>query len=142
MEETHKPFWRRCETTPRDRRNQRRIIGWGFVWMAAWLAVNFAIRFDHLTSALGVATAAAVPAVLGVLTVLAYRRFLREADELRRKIEVEALALSAGVGLVCGFTYFLLERAALVSESGLLVILMVITFTHALGVFLGMRRYA
>jgi hypothetical protein len=143
MEDSKKPFWRRCETTARDRRNQRRIIVWGLAWMVTWLAAGFLIKFDLIPPGMLAAVAATlVPMVLGIGTVLAYRHFLREADELRRKIEVEALALAVGVGLVGGFTYFLLERAAVVSESGVLVMIMLITFTHAVGVVLGQRRYA
>ena len=43
--------------------------------------------------------------LFGIATVLAYRRFLQETNELRRKIEVEALALAFGVGLVGGLSY-------------------------------------
>lgn len=142
MESTPKPFWRRCELPERDRRNQRRIIFWGFTWNTAWIAVNFAIRFDYLPTGAPSVAAALVTTLLGIIMVLTYRRFLRETDELRRKIEVEALAVSVGVGVVGGFTYHLLERAEVVNESGVLVVVMLIVFSYAAGVFLGHRRYA
>ena len=49
--------------------------------------------------------------------VVAYRRYLGETDELRRKIEVDALALAFGVGLVGAFSYVLLERAGAVESA-------------------------
>jgi predicted transcriptional regulator len=68
----------------------------------------------------GAVTFAAVTgsAVLGIATVLAYRRFLEGTDELRRKIEVEALAMAFGVGMVSGLSYWLLTIGGAVSERG------------------------
>ena len=143
MEDHKKPFWGGCETTVRDRRNQRRVGIWMLVWMATWLGADYLIRFDHLPSGLPTALAMTLPSTLfGVVAMLGYRRYLREADELRRKIEVEALALAVGVGLVGGFAYHLLEGAGVVTQSGVLVIAMLMIFTHAAGVVLGRRRYA
>mgnify|MGYP001950570376 CR=1 FL=1 len=41
-----------------------------------------------------------VTTALGVATVFVYVKFLHEAEELQRKIQLEALALGFGVGLV------------------------------------------
>jgi hypothetical protein len=74
--------------------------------------------------------------------ILANKRHLNGLDELMRKIQLEAMAFSFGVGLVCGISYELLEDIKLITfepEVSHLIILMAITYIG--GVIAGNRRY-
>lgn len=142
MEQTDKLTDAMCGGTQRDRRNQLRVTGWTLAWVVSWLLVLAALRFDWLAPGILSSTAAVVTALVGVGLLLAYRRFLRQADELRRKIELEALAMALGVGMVGGLTYWLLELAGAVPEGGILVIVFLLAITYGLGVLIGKRRYA
>ena len=73
--------------------------------------------------------------------IITYRRYLGETDELRRKIEVDALALAFGVGLVGAFSYVLLERAGTVARADPMQLVMLMVATYVIGVVLGHRRY-
>src|ERR1044072_5487938 len=53
---------------------------------------------------------AALTAVPGLVGIRAYIRFLREADELLRKIQLEALAIAFGVGVLFMMTRRLFAR--------------------------------
>lgn len=110
--------------------------------MGTWLGVNWAISTDLLGQGAPATLASIVPAVLGIGTVLAYRRFLREADELRRKIELDALAVAFGVGLVGSLTYWLLWRSGAVAELDLLGVIAVMTAAYGLSVIVGQVRYS
>ncbi len=141
MEDTRRAFWKNCGT-PRDRRNQRIILAWMLAWTVSWLLVSVGINHDVIPPG-GPAIAGAVfSAALGIGMVVVYRRFLREADELRRKIELDAFALAAGVGVVGAVTYWLLERAGAIGEADMLNVAVVMVCMHAIGVVLGERRYA
>jgi Na+/glutamate symporter len=120
------------------------VLLWSLVWMISWVGVTLALKRGWLASGAPGIVAALVSASLGLGTALAYRRFLNEADEVQRKIELEALALGFGVGLVGGFAYWLLERSGAVptSKSDLLYVLAATCFTYSAGVLLGRRRYA
>lgn len=143
MEETRTSFWKTsCDATPRDRRNQFWVTAWTLAWVLSWLAVSFAIRHDWLTTGTAVLAASLTSLVFGGGLVLAYRRFLREADELRRKIELEALAVAFGVGIVGGVFYWLLGRAGAVAEVDALWIVTGMIVTYSLAVVVGLRRYA
>ena len=71
--------------------------------------------------------------------MLAFRRFLREADELQRRIQLEALALGFGAAVVGAAAYRLLERAGATDVSDVIMILAV---GYSVGVIAGQRRYA
>ena len=125
-----------------EERLPRRIwLTWLLAWVASFAALSVALERVALSPAAGWA-AAMVNAALGVAVVWSYVRFLRSADELERKIQVEALALGFGAGAVGMLAYRLLERAgaapALDVADGLLVMLA----GYAAGIIAARRRYA
>jgi fluoride ion exporter CrcB/FEX len=129
-----------CSGPQRDRRNQWRIILWAFFWGVFFVATTWGAKREW---PLGVTLAGVIATSLfGVAAVLAYRRFLRETDELRRKIEVEALALAFGVGLVGGLTYWLLAVIGAVPEKDFAYVFLVMMIVHPLAVLFGLRRYS
>lgn len=128
-------------STRRDRRAQRRIRTWSLLWALSLIAVTLAIRRWHLSSGLILAGIAS-SALLGLGTLLAYRRFLRETDELRRKIELDALALAFGVGVIGGMTYWLLTIAEAVSTASFGFVFAAMILVYPAGVLVGLRRYS
>jgi len=128
-------------STPRDTRNQLRVILWSLVWALSFVAVTLIVKRAWwpfgLTLAAGLGTS-----LFGIATVLAYRRFLHETDELRRKIEVEALSLAFGVGVIGGMTYWLLAVMGAVPALDFYFVFVVMFLAHPVGVFLGRRRYS
>lgn len=129
------------DSTERDRRNQWRIKAWSFSWMLLWVGAVLAIKKGWLPSGAPAIAAIAVTGLLGVGTVRAYGRFLKEADELRRKIELDALALAFGVGVVGGMTYWILGVAEIVAEVDALNVVLAMIFTHGISVMVGQWRY-
>jgi hypothetical protein len=130
-----------CSSPQRDRRNQRRVIPWAFVWAFSFIAVTLGITKEGWP--FGVTLAGVIGnSLFGIATVLAYRRFLQETDELRRKIEVEALALAFGVGLVGGLSYWLLLVSGAVPVWGFALVFSAMVVTYSVGVLIGRRRYS
>ena len=134
-------FLDRCLAPARDRKNQRRVILWSLVWILGWMIVMVAAKREWLTD-WQVAAGTALTLVPAILTIGAYRRYLRQADELHRKIELEALALSFGVGVIGGITYYPLALGGVVEMSDYLFVVLAMVATHAVGVLLGHRRYS
>ena len=67
---------------------------------------------------------------------------LKNQDELMQKIQLEAMGIALGIGVVGGLTYSLLDITDVMSfdaEIGFLVILISLTYLGAC--FLGYRRY-
>lgn len=141
MKSTSDSFSEPCAGSPRDGRNQIRVMLWSFVWALSFVAVTLIAKKAWWP--FGVTLAGALgTSVLGVATLFAYRRFLHETDELRRKIEVEALSLAFGVGIVGGMTYWLLTVMKAVPAKDFLYVFLVMILAHPVGVFIGRRRYS
>ena len=142
METEKSPFWKTCALTPQDQRNQRRALLWLFVWTVVWLAVSFGIEDGWLAAGALTMTAVVAATLFGIAMMLAYWRFVSQADELHRKIQLDALALGFGTGVVGTITYRLLEDAGAVSAADVADIAAIMMVAYAIGVVVGMRRYA
>ncbi len=99
------------DMTPRDRRNERRCILILFVWLVAFAAATFLIRMDYIPTGPASWVVSGIPSLIALATALAFFRFLREADELQRAIQLQALALALWTGFVIWPAVQLLEKS-------------------------------
>ena len=79
--------------TAQDRRNQYWFVAWCFAWAVFFIAGNWALKSDYDFSAPVAWIIAFIPCVLGLMAIRAYRTFLRMADELMQKMQLEGLAV-------------------------------------------------
>jgi len=126
----------------RGRKNTLRL---GY-WTAAWLVTMALAAFGPLlmweSNQLLTAFAIILNIGIGFGMILANKNALKGFDELQQKIQLEAMALSLGVGLVVGLGYSMMDTSNLISfdaEISHLVILM--GLTYGAGVFTGRRKY-
>ena len=131
-----------CVTTERDRKNQQNAVIWLFVWTLSWVFASIALKEGLLPTGLPAIAAILLTALLGVATMLAYWKFLSEADELLRKIQLDALAFGFGAGWVGAVTYQLLERAGIVTSADSIDVVAIMAVVYALVAIIGQRRYA
>jgi hypothetical protein len=131
-----------CDITAQTKKNTLRLFFWTGAWVLATAGAAFGPRFlwDFNT----------LPTILGVLIhigigfgmIRIFRQYLLGLDELQRKIQLDAMALTLGVGMVIGVSYELLEDIKLITfepEISHLIILMSLTF--CIGIIVGNRRY-
>lgn len=135
--------WWRCaaQMTPTDVRNMRRFNAWTFVWAAAFVAASFILKAGLVPAGAAAIAVALFPTLLGLMMIRAYLRFIRRADELVRKVQLEGAALGFGVGVLFAVGYGLLERAGApkldVSDS-----IMPMVLAWAIGQVLAWKRYS
>ena len=126
----------------KDKQNQRRIVLWTLAWIVPFVIADLAISNDWVQGRFFSVVATLVVTGLGIGLLLAFRRFLTGADELRRKIELDALALTVGVGVVAGFSYSLLETSGIVDKAELMNIILVMSATYVVSINVGLRRFS
>lgn len=126
--------------TPRDLRNYMQFIWWLTASVIVFAVATILIDGRLIPDAIGwVLTVAAT--VLMILSVRSYIYFLRNADELLRKVHIEALALGFGAGAIAMMGYRLCERLGapkLDVNDPFLVMMLVWCGAQ----YFGQRRYA
>ncbi len=135
------PLWERCgDTTPRDWLNSKRMLWSLLAWAVSFAGLSQLIKRDLLPAGPIPWLLTAVPVIAGVLVILAYGRYLSEADELQRTIHLQALALGFGGAFFAASGYELLERLG-APKLDFSDLTLVMVFFYGLGFFLGRRRY-
>jgi hypothetical protein len=131
--------WASCgESTPRDQRNSPRILGASLAWAGSLIGTALLLTLE-LPGPIAWLVAP-IPTVAGIWAFFVYRRFLREADELQRMIQLHALALGFASGwiAICGYPMF--ERVgAPPAEANAYVVVMAVFYI--IGVLVGRRHY-
>ena len=107
-------FWKTiaCASgTPQDRRNQYHFVGWCLAWAVLFTVGNRLLKSDLDIAGPLAWTIALVPSLVGIGAVWAYMRFLRMADELIQKMQLEGLAFGFGAGVIFALGYDIFEEA-------------------------------
>ena len=125
--------------TPDDRRN---LILFATLIIAWALSQRFASYWieNSETTLLSSLAVAAVPFLFAVLTLLSYLKYLRGADELAQKVQLEGLALGFGIGIMYGFGAELLGSTGIYDtrENTMQIVMLV---SWALGQLFAAWRY-
>jgi hypothetical protein len=125
----------------RTRRNTIRLAWWTGAWLVTMAIAVFGpvVAWESKLISMG---AILVNVAAGIGMIVANKQHLDGLDELQRKIQLDAMALALGVGLVVGLAYSTLDVVNVIAvdaEISFLVIL--ISLTYLGGVFIGRQKY-
>ncbi len=123
-----------------DRKNQVRFLGWCIGWLMVLASTVYFLENNPDFQGPAAWAIALIPFALSMGIVFSYLRFLRNADEFIRKIQIEGLAFGFGVGIVVGIAYQLLERVG-APEMSTNDLVMVMAVGWMLGQLTGVWRY-
>ena len=131
-----------CDSTPQTKKNTKRLFIWSVVWVLATAGVAFGPKnlwnFNTLPTILGVL----IHIGIGFGMIRVFKQYLLGLDELQRKIQLDAMALSLGIGLVLGSSYELLEDIKLIPfQPDIPHLIILMSLTYYIGIILGNRRY-
>ena len=125
----------------RDRVSEAKVAYWGLAWLLATAGATFLPElwgYETLITSIGIA----IQLAIGFGMIWAFKGVLLAMDELQRLIQLEALSLALGVGVIIGTSYELLEDVKLITfQPEISHLLILITLTYSFGLFLGNRRY-
>jgi tellurite resistance protein TehA-like permease len=112
----------------------------------AWVATMALARFGpealwDANPVLGWA-AIALNVAVGIALIVIHARYLRQVDELQRKILVDGMALALGVGLVGGFAVGAASSAGLIDfDVNIAYLSTLMGVVYAIGAVIGTVRY-
>ena len=125
----------------RSIRDSLSFVGWTFLWMASLTVSDKAALYGWWSAEWITALSIAVNFALGVWLVLRYMRMLRGMDDLQRKIQLDALAISFGVTLVCIISYSLLVTWGYITDEEVTDIFMIMCISFTLASVGSLLRY-
>lgn len=128
----------------RDIINARNVMLWGIFWTVSIVSIDSISEYEWYGSLTVVIAACVLHTGLGVGMIKAYKKFLRELDEMERKIQLDSLAMSVGITVI-SFTSFtsltILARAEIIEPVGADNLIMIMMLTYSIGLIIGRVRY-
>lgn len=126
----------------RIRTSTQRLVRWNAVWVAATALMAFGPKFLWNRSLVFTVLAAGLDIAMGAGMILATKKYIEDLDELQRKVYLNALAITVGVGVVAGIPWSVMDLYHVIpfkADIAHLVILMGLTFFVSF--LYGTRRY-
>ncbi len=131
-----------CKGLPaRDIKNANIANLWIFAWAASLGIISYISDYEWYSSIITITITLIIHIGIGAGMMLAYRRFLKELDELERKIQLDALAFSVGSTILVFSSYSILENAGIVPELSPSILIAVLALTYSAGLIFGRIRY-
>jgi hypothetical protein len=107
--------------------NTKKLALWTTAWLLTMALASFGPALLWAENKAWSAFAIALSTLVGAIMIFANKRHLQSLDELQQRIQLEAMGVTLGVGLVLGLSYSNLAISNLIpgdAEISVLVILM------------------
>ena len=123
-------------------KNTLLIFYWTVAWVLTTALVKFGTEYIWQSNKLLISLAILFNVVIGFGMILAVKRYLKGLDEMQQKIQLDAMALSLGVGLVVGLGYSSMDQTNLIPfDAEISHMIMLMSITYIVGIFAGLRKY-
>ena len=126
----------------KTRKNTLKLGFWTATWLASTALATFGPQFIWDSNKTLTSLALLLNVITGVFTVIANKRHLEGLDELQQRIQLEAMAIALGLGLVFGLAYSMADTTNLIpKDAEISHLVMFIGLTYLISVFVGQRKY-
>lgn len=126
----------------RIKKNTRILAYWAAAYVVTMALATFGPKYIWDYNDMASIAAMLLNAIVGFGMIYANIRHLKKQDELMQKIQLEAMALSLGIGIVAGLSYSLADASNIIggdAEISNLVIL--IGLVYIVSIIINYRRY-
>lgn len=132
------------ETTCTQQNNPQilRLASWTLAWLASTALLRFGAEYIWDYHAAYSIAALMTHLALGAVMIMVNVQHLANLDELQRKITMDAMGITLGVGLIAGIAYEQLEDIKLITfEPEISHLIMLMACTYIISILIGNRKY-
>ena len=125
-----------------NKRNNKRSISWAVTWVLTLLIISLGSKFIWDFNPVVSAVAIFINAVIGIGMIRANIQYLNGLDEMQRKLNLEAMAVTLGVSVVGGFCYYYLDVTNVISyKADIGFLLSFISIVYLVVLRIGNKKY-
>jgi len=124
------------------KKNTKKLGVWAILWTGSMAIATFGPKFiwnEHVGLTV---LAVVINALLGVGMIMMNIKHINSLDDLQKKIQLDAMGIALGLGLVGGLSYTLLDTTNLISKDAEISFLVIfISITYLIALLIGQKRY-
>lgn len=122
--------------------NTKRLATWTTFWVITMAIVNFGPEFIWGDNAIITLFTIVLNLAVGVGMIWANKVHLHGLDELEQKVQLNAMAIALGVGVVFGLGYSNLDVTNMIPfDAQISHLVMLIGITYLISTIIGLRKY-
>ena len=125
----------------RDIKNANIVNLWAFAWASSLLLVSFLSEYEWYAATWIISLGFIFHTGIGIKMIFAFKQFINQADELEKKIQLDALALSVGITIIVFSSYSILEKSANVPALTPAYLIVTISVAYIVGIIAGRRHF-
>lgn len=120
----------------------KKLAIWTLLWIISLALATFGPKFIWDENVALTVLAVVINAFLGLGMILINVKHINSLDELQKKIQLEAMGIALGVGVVGGISYSVLDITNLITQDAEISFLVIlISLTYMIGILIGQKRY-
>ena len=124
------------------KRHTIRLAYWTLAWLVSMALATFGPRYLWPEASVITVIAIGFNLVIGFGMIVANKNHLRSLDELQQKIQLEAMGITLGVGLVVGLAYSNLDVSNVIAaDADISHLVVVMALTYLASIVIGTRKY-
>jgi len=128
--------------TQHNNTNILNLALWTLAWVASTALLRFGAEYIWDYNAAYSIIVLITHLALGAAMIMVNVKHLANLDELQRKITMDAMGITLGVGLIAGIAYEQLEDIKLITfEPEINHLIMLMAFTYIISILIGNRKY-
>lgn len=122
--------------------NTKRLAIWTFGWLVTMALASFGPVFIWDGNTTMSTLSVAFNLLVGIGMIWANKKHLAGLDEMQQKVQLNAMAIALGVGLVFGLAYSNLDIANVIeADAEISHLVMLIGITYLVSTIIGLRKY-
>ncbi len=124
------------------KKNTKKLAIWTMLWTSSVALATFGPKFIWDENVALTVVAVIINALLGVGMILMNIKHLNSLDDLQKKIQLDAMGIALGAGVVGGLSYTLLDITNLITNDAEISFLVIfISVTYLISLLIGQKRY-
>ena len=124
------------------KRNTKKLAIWTMLWTGSMALATFGPKFIWDENVVFTVLGVTINVLMGVGMILMNIKHINSLDDLQKKIQLDAMGIALGVGVVGGLSYSLLDTTNLITQDAEISFLVIlISLTYMIGLFIGQKRY-
>ncbi|XOV80301.1 MAG: hypothetical protein ACFHVJ_04945 [Aestuariibacter sp.] len=122
--------------------NTKRLALWTFIWLVTMAIASFGPPLLWAGDEIWSIIAITLNVLVGFRMIWANKIQLQGLDELQQKVQLEAMGITLGIGLVLGLAYSNLDTANVMSsDAEISHMVMIMGVTYLISTVIGLRKY-
>lgn len=120
----------------------KKLAIWTMLWVFSLAVATFGPKFIWDENVALTVLAVVLNALFGLAMILINIKHINSLDELQKKIQLDAMGVALGVGVVGGISYSVLDITNLITQDAEISFLVIlISLTYMIGILIGQKRY-